>query len=217
MSDLNDLTLTSRIVLGLIFIGFGVFPMLATFDIGPLGQSDINGPPWLGFAAGGVFFAAGMAILVGGVMPLASSMLAIVILVSFAAIGNWIAFGAGVRACSGGVSIGGLGGFTGISGLGCRIPFGLGAVFIDGFLIYVCASMLQKALGGPPELTRTMKFAEWMLWLSLSPFLLILLIVLAFKVVPGVFKTRITTGAWPENKEFKNRKRMKDYLRKKKS
>lgn len=69
--------------------------MLAAFDIGPLHREDINGPPWLAFVAGGLFFLAGVSILMGRIGPLASSTLTVLMLAGFAAIGNWIAFGAG--------------------------------------------------------------------------------------------------------------------------
>lgn len=40
----THLTRRGRLWLGLAFVAFGIVPMLATFDIGPLGTKDINGP-----------------------------------------------------------------------------------------------------------------------------------------------------------------------------
>jgi hypothetical protein len=55
MAEDKPMTPTERVVFGLLFVGVGIFPMLASFDIGPLRSTDINGPPWLGLVAGGVF------------------------------------------------------------------------------------------------------------------------------------------------------------------
>lgn len=63
------LTPRSRFWFGLTFVAFGIMPMLATFDIGRLGTDDINGPPWLGLATGGVFVAAGLAVMAGPERP----------------------------------------------------------------------------------------------------------------------------------------------------
>jgi hypothetical protein len=59
MDQPRQLTPRAALVVGLVFVASGIFPMLAAFDIGPLRQEDISGPPWLGFVAGGVFTAAG--------------------------------------------------------------------------------------------------------------------------------------------------------------
>ena len=80
--------------------------MLAGFDIGPLGREDINGPPWLGFLAGGIFAIASLAMIAG---PLAGGLFGILVLAGLAAIGNGIAFGAGECACSGSISCPGCG------------------------------------------------------------------------------------------------------------
>ena len=59
------------LLVGLVFLAAGILPMLAAFDIGPLGREDINGPPWLGFVAGGIFSTAGLAVMAGPRSPLA--------------------------------------------------------------------------------------------------------------------------------------------------
>ena len=78
----------ARIALGLLCIAGGVMPVLASFDLGPLDRSAINGPPWLGFLAGAVFIAAGIAVMLGERLrhgPLSHGLFALVI-GSFAAI-----------------------------------------------------------------------------------------------------------------------------------
>lgn len=207
MQNVSKLTPTARLVFGALLLGIGSIPILGYFDIGLVGRDDINGPPWMAFAAGGVFVAAALAVMTGGRMPWLAEFMALAILVGFAAIGNWIAFGPGVRVCSGGMSVGGLGGEGGMSGLSCRIPFGLGAVIVNGLMVWVAVSMLQKALGGPPALARTKSAAETLLMACLAP---IIIIALLFAVVPAVAKavrTRVTTGRWPRNESFIRRQR----------
>lgn len=198
-----------RLTLGLLCVGIGAFPMLGAFDLGPLRQADINGPPWLGFVAGGVFFLAGVTILVGRLPPLASSALTVVLLAGFAAIGNWIAFGAGERHCTGSIALPFLGSAGDFSGLGCRIPFGLGALVVDGMLFYAVVATLQKALGGPPRLAKLLKAAQWVVLASLAPILVPLLLVLLVRVAGGALVTRLKTGRWPRNEAFIARQKRK--------
>jgi hypothetical protein len=127
-------------------------------------------------------------------------------------LGNWIAFGAGERACSGSISLPWLWRESDFSGLGCRIPFGLGALITDAFLCYMMVSMLQKALGGPPRLARLLKAAEWLIGASIAPFILLLAIIGIGSAAAGAVKTRWTTGAWPRNEEFIARQRAKGVL-----
>jgi hypothetical protein len=199
-------------VVGLIFVASGVFPMLAAFDIGPLGQDDINGPPWLGFVAGGIFATAGLSIMAGTRSSRAANLLGLLALAGLAMIGNWIAFGAGERVCSGSISLSLMWSESDFSGLGCRIPFGLGALITDAFLCYMIVATLQKALGGPPRLARLLKAAEWLIVASISPFILLLAIMGIGSAAVGALKTRWTTGAWPRNESFIARQKAKGLL-----
>jgi len=184
--------------------------MLASFDIGPLGVEDINGPPWLGFAAGGVFIAGGLAIMLP--KPPFAQLMAFLIIFGLAAIGNWIAFGVGERVCSSSFDFFGFVDNSEHSGLACRIPFGLGAVILDAILLYFSLSTLQKMLGGPPKLQKTLKVSQWIVWLSLSPFLIPLLLFVVAQAGVGAVKTRVQTGQWPQNQKFieRQKRRLKE-------
>ncbi|MCK9387763.1 MAG: hypothetical protein M0Q22_05135 [Sulfuritalea sp.] len=203
----------TALLVGLVFVAAGILPMLAAFGIGPLGPEDINGPPWLGFVAGGIFAAAGLAVIAGPQSPLANGVFAVLTLAGLAAIGNWIAFGVGERVCSGSISLPWRWGESDFSGLGCRIPFGLGALITDAFLCYMIVSLLQKALGGPPRLARLLKAAEWLIVASLAPFILLLLVMAVSSAAAGAVKTRWTTGAWPKNEAFIARQKAKGLLK----
>lgn len=199
-------------LIGLLLVAFGAVLMAATFDIGPLGTDDINGPPWLGVACGGVFAAAGLALVAGPQSPLVARLFGILILAGLAALGNWIAFGVGARACAGSISLPWLSTSSELAGLACRIPFGLGALVVNAFLGWMIASTLQQALGGPPRLARLLKAAEWLMLASLAPLLLPLVLILVLGSAIGAIKTRLTSGAWPRNEEFIARQMRKGLL-----
>lgn len=212
MAESQKITPPANILVGLLCVVIGIFPLLATFDIGPLNHNDINGPPWLGFASGGIFVAAGLAVMVGQSAPLVNGVLAILALAGLAAIGNWIAFGVGERACSGGVSLAWLWSGGQLSDMACRVPFGLGAIVVDGFLCVASVSLLQKALGGPPRLAKLLRISEIVMALTLAPLLLLLLIIMFVQGGIGAIRTRVATGAWPRNEEFIARQKAKGLL-----
>jgi hypothetical protein len=208
----QQLTPGAAHLLGLLLIAAGILPMLAAFDVGPLRQEDINGPPWIGFVAGGIFAAGGAALIAGPQAPLVGGLFGILATAGLAAIGNWIAFGAGERACSGSISLPWLWGTAELSGLACRLPFGVGALIVDAFVCYATIALLQKALGGPPRLARLLKFAEWLIVASLAPFIVLLLVMALVGGVGSAIRSRWTTGAWPRNEEFIARQRAKGLL-----
>lgn len=208
----NQLSPAAAHLIGLLFIASGLFPMLAAFDVGPLRAEDINGPPWLGIAAGGCFAAAGCAIIAGPQSPLLARLFGMLSLLGLVLIGNWVAFGAGERICGGSFSLAGIGGSRDLDGLACRIPFGVGALITDAFLCLMVATTLQQALGGPPRLARVVKAAEWLILASLLPILLPLLLFGLASAALGALKTRLATGAWPRNEEFIARQKAKGWL-----
>ncbi len=197
--------LANRIA-GLLCAACGVLPLLAAFDIGPLHPSDIHGPPWLGIAAGGVFVCAGAAVALGGELPLLRTLFALLTMIGLAALGNWVAFGAGARSCGGTFSLAGLFGAGHLDGLACRLPFGFGALLLDTLLGYGAASLLQKALGGPPRLAWLVKAAGALVLLVLSPLLLLLLLAAIGRSGYDVLKSRLATGRWPRNEAFIRRR-----------
>ncbi len=200
-------------MIGLLFIATGALPMLAAFDIGPLRAEDINGPPWLGLAAGGCFASAGCAIIAGPQSPLPARLFGLLALLGLAAIGNWVAFGAGERICGGSFSLPGVGGSGDLGGLACRIPFGVGALITDAFLCLMLAKTLQQALGGPPRLARLVSVAEWLILASLLPILLPMLVFGLAAGAVGAIRTRFATGVWPRNEEFIARQKAKGLLK----
>jgi hypothetical protein len=206
MAEDKPMTPTARVIFGLLFVGVGIFPMLASFDIGPLRSTDINGPPWLGLVAGGVFAAGGLAVLAGERLAPVRDLMIFSLLLGLAALGNWVAFGAGERVCTG-VSLAGIGLGGSLRGIACRIPFAVGALTMIGVVVLVSVAMLQTRLGGPPALARSKSAAETFLFVCLSPVLAVLAVAVIVPQVVIAVWTRCTSGAWPRNEGFMRRQR----------
>jgi len=213
MGNRRRLPPLSDLLIGLAVIGCGLAPLLAAFDIGPLRRADINGPPWLALVAGGVFVAAGLVVLFGRQVRGLRAVFGLVILFGLAALGNWVAFGAGERACSGSLSFAFLFFRGELAGWQCRLPFALGALIANALCVYATVLTLQRLRGGPPALARAKRAAEGLLVLSLAPLLLPLLLFMAVGIVYAVCRERLRTGTWPRNEAFIARQRGKGLLR----
>lgn len=197
-------SLLVRAILALAMVAVGALPVLAAFDVGPLHRGDINGPPWLGVAAGGVFIAGGVALLAGerarnGTLGYA---LFALVMGSFAAISNWIAFGPGPRECS--IAVAGFA-FEAASmanDIACRAGFGIGAGIIDGCVLLMTARALHDLFGPGLLPTVTEKAAFAVLLIALAPILIPLFAWLIGRSLVEAFATWRATGQWPRNEDF---------------
>jgi hypothetical protein len=198
---------------GLLFLLFGLLPVLGFFGIGPLTSDQVNGPPWLGLAAGGIFVAAGLALMLGNRAERLTEVLALAIIGGLASIGNWIAFGAGERVCGGSISLPFIANTGEFSDLACRLPFGFGAMVVNAILLLAMANLLRKTLGGPPKAAGLIKLSQWLLLVALTPLLLPLLLLLVAQSILESVRTRLVTGAWPRNGSFLRRMSRKAKLR----
>ncbi|MEZ5613793.1 MAG: hypothetical protein R3E35_01105 [Rhodocyclaceae bacterium] len=207
MKQTGPLSPLARGLIALFFLASGALPILAAFDVGPVRARDINGPPWLGLAAGGIFALAGIVVLVGEARhkpPLSWLVAAAgaLILVAFAAIGNWIAFGPGPRACSAGIGTLLFSASRSAGEWECRIAFGIGAIALDG----LCAGAALRGLGklaGPGRLGGGFeKLGDGLVFLGLLPILLPLLLFAIVKSAATAFAEYRRTGKWPRNEAF---------------
>lgn len=211
VSDARQLSPKARLLVALACAAAGVVPVLAAFDLGPLHQKDINGPPWLGAAAGGVFVPAALALAFGesGRFKWVSSVAAILILASFAAIATWIAVGPGTRGCTGSFSGIFFASSRGADELECRIAFGIGAAMLDGLLLWGIGAALAKLLG-PGLLPQAVeKTGQGIVILTLSPLLLMLVVFGLGKALAEGLREYRKTGKWPRNEAFIARMRLK--------
>lgn len=210
MAAQGTLSPTGRILTGLFCIACGIPAALAAFDIGPFGSGDINGPPWLGLLAGGVFMAAGLSLILGArqrTSALSYGLFAFII-AAFACIANWIAFEPGPRACA--VAFVGLLFESGSwwNAIACRAGFGIGAVLMDGLVLWMIAGALRNILGPGklPNAIETLGIA--ILLLALAPIILPMLVFPIGRILLEGFATWRQTGQWPRNEAFIQR--MKD-------
>ena len=199
-----------RVLLGLLGMAGGAVPMLAAFNLGPLDSGAINGPPWLGFLAGAVFVAAGIALLLGERLrhgALSHGLMAL-ILGAFAAIGSWVAFGPGPRACT--IAFEGFLFDTAWSNeIVCRVGFGIGAVMVDGLVLVTLAAAL-RALLGPGALPRAIEtLGIALILIALAPILLPTFVFGLGKILLEGFATWRATGRWPRNENFIRRMKAK--------
>lgn len=193
-----------RAILALAMVAVGALPVLAAFDVGPLDRTDINGPPWLGVATGGIFIAGGIALLAGerardGMLGYG---LFALVMGGFAAVANWIAFGPGPRECS--IAVAGLlfAAASGANEIACRAGFGIGAGIIDGCVLLMTARALRDLFGPGPVPTVAEKAARALLLLALAPILIPLLAWLIGRSLVDAFLTWRATGRWPRNEAF---------------
>jgi hypothetical protein len=206
MSEPSDKSLSpaGRLFFGLLCGLAGIFPFLAAFDVGPLRQEDINGPPWLAAVAGGVFILAGIAVARGeqAQQSVFGHFLLLGIIGSFAAIGNWIAFGPGLRECSGGFSGLFLPSYHNAGEIECRVAFGIGAGMVNGMLLMAFAGVMRRLTGPSLFADLVEKFGKALLLLSLLPILLLLVVMLLGKSFFEGWREYRKTGKWPRNEAF---------------
>ena len=124
-----------------------------------------------------------------------------IILVSFAAIGSWIAFGPGPRACT--IAFEGfLFDAAWSNDLACRVGFGIGAVMVDGMVLLAIAGAL-RALIGPGALPRAVEtLGVALILIALAPILLPTLVFILGRILLESFTTWRATGRWPRNEGF---------------
>ena len=204
MATQTPMSPAARIFFGLFCIACGTPPALSAFDIGPFSSADINGPPWLGLLAGGVFIAVGIAMLLGNLQRSGpgSYILFSFVLAALTAIANWIAFGPGPRACT--IAFAGF--FfesdSWANGLACRAGFGIGAAMLDGFMLWMVAKALRDIIGEGPLPNAIEKLGIAFLILAVAPIFLPLLIFPFGRALLEGFRVWRKTGAWPRNEEF---------------
>jgi len=208
VSDSDVPSFGVRVVLGLLFAAMGLFPILAAFDVAPMHARDIHGPPWLGLVAGGIFVLGGIFLVIYDATiryPWLGSLFALALVGGLGAIGNWIAFGAGTRVCSGDTLVGWLVDSRSAREIECRAAFGIGALMIDGMLVWVLGVGFRQ-MGMPGRFPSVLeKLGKGLLLLALSPILIVLVAILIGKALYEACATRVRTGAWPRNPDFRKK------------
>lgn len=177
MSDEPKLSSRARVVMGFLFVLGGIYPILAALNVPGLNEGK-NAPDWVVALAGVLFMFGGAAIWAQGTAAekMVSNVAGIAILCGLAAIANWIAFGAGERACSGGFSLWFFSGEREAGQWECRAAFGIGAAMLDAIILLAFAGLLKSAFGPRLWIRLLEKLAWGMVLVALSPFILLLII-----------------------------------------
>ena len=167
------------ILIALLVIAAGLFPMLDALEVFPDSDERMNAPPWVVFLAGSLFFTCGMWLLLRSIVGEAKAMafgsvVGVVVFLGLAAIVNWIAFGGGDRNdCSGGVSALGIEISKAASEFECRAAFGYGALLLDILFLRGIAWQLGQRSPGSRSIRAIEKVSEWSMGLLLLPLILL--------------------------------------------
>ncbi|MDX1392740.1 MAG: hypothetical protein R3195_00045 [Gemmatimonadota bacterium] len=125
---------------GIIGVGSGLIPV---------DPSSVHAPGWVIILCGGVFGLSGVAAcLAGRTEEWVGEVLVLALMIGFATVFSWVAFGPGERRFSGGAAVGGVGVTGRVGSAVGRIAFGLGALMMWAIVAAV-ASKLAKRLRGP--------------------------------------------------------------------
>lgn len=157
----------------------GLFPILDALDVFPDSASRMSAPRWIVLMAGGLFFIAGMYVLLLAVVgeAMARGIGEVVGLATFlglSAIVHWIAFGGGDRNdCSGGFSGLGVGFSSGVPDLECRAAFGYGALLMDFVFLRATAWWIAQRVPDSRAARLFEKISEWGIGLLLLPLVLL--------------------------------------------
>lgn len=171
--DIRDIPPLTGILMGGLFLVAGLMILFVALDWIQVDPASIHAPRWVLGLCGGMFALAGLGCLYYGLsnglgrgareraggddgFPIVPWLMGLVIAGGMTVVASWIAFGAGERAFSGSVGVGGVevGGSGRSETLG-RWVFGIGAVMTGLFTIWGLVYGLRRLTGtrrsGPRE------------------------------------------------------------------
>lgn len=173
----EDMSLWARLLTGGFAAAMGLMIMAMAAGVIPVDPSSVHAPPWVIHVAGGMFTLVGLWMVTAGnpVGRALDQVVGPVVLMGLLSILHWVAFGPGVRQCSGGFSIPFLSAWRVTGDLGCRMAFGYGALLFDGLLLGAfLGSWTDAHLEGGWKRVGS-GLSATLIVVPLSPFLLILI------------------------------------------
>ncbi len=158
----------------------GVMVILAALDVAPFDQASRHAPRWVVMLAGGLFVLAGVVVWTQGSpgAQAAGHAVAYAMVIGLAAVVDWVAFGPGTRACTSTLSFFGFGTWRRAPDLECRIAFGIGALMTDAIVLMMAADAARRLLGPGLWVTALERAGRAGLVVTISPFLLLLVILM---------------------------------------
>jgi hypothetical protein len=132
----ESMSLPARLLLGGLTTGMGLMIVGVAGGIVPVDPTTVYAPMWIIFTAGGMFTLVGLWMATAGT-PVGDALNRVVgpvVLVGLLSILHWVAFGPGIRQCSGGISLPFLSTWGATGDLQCRLAFGYGALLFDGLI-----------------------------------------------------------------------------------
>ncbi len=136
-----------KLLAAMLFLACGLSTVVGVY----LHLERVNGPVWLGYAAGGAFVLTGLAIVSQEQgYKNTFNWLVFGMLVSLFCIGAWVAFGPGARVC--GVALPGFSSSAG--GLVCRSAFSLGASMVGAMAVWQLVRILRRNLTNRSDKTK---------------------------------------------------------------
>lgn len=191
MSNQNlPTSLAGRLLVGGIFAAPGLLIVAVgtrTIEVDP---STVHAPYWLLTLLGSMFVVAGLWLMTDGT-PVGRAMKLIVgptILIGLLTALHWVAFGPGVRQCSGGIEIPFVTLWQTTGDMQCRLAFGLGAVVFDGLVLGGLLTQLAKKMGTGAGRVWTERIANAFIVLGLIPLLPLVLLAVGLKIVVRRFR-----------------------------
>lgn len=171
---------------GLLILGVG----LRVVDVDP---ASVHAPHWLIAVLGGMFVVVGVWLYSRGtrVEPLLEAVVGPAALGGLLTALHWVAFGPGVRSCSGGITLPFVSAWRAVGGLECRMAFGFGALLFDGVLLSAGLSQLADHWLEGPSAKVADVLSKGVLLVAVAPLLPLLLVAFAFKAGAAAIAARI--------------------------
>ena len=159
-------------------IAAGIVPMLDALDVFPGSASRMSAPRWVVLLVSSLFIMAGFYVLLLALAGAAGArafgmVLGLAMFIGLAAVAHWVAFGDGERACSGGVSAGGMGVSGPVPDWECRAAFGYGALLMDFLFLRGTAWWIAQGRPRQRPVLILEKVSEWGMGLMLLPLVLL--------------------------------------------
>jgi len=194
MTDNNlPTSVLARLLFGGIFAAPGILIMAVgtkTLEVDP---STVHAPYWLLTMIGGMFAIAGLWIISAGT-PAERFMKVIVgpaVLIGIVTALEWVAFGPGVRQCTGSLSIPFVSFATIQSDMQCRIGFGFAAIIFDGLFLGAGITQLAKKMDDGAGKLWTGRVGNAAFVIGLLPLVPLILLALGMQWVGRVYKKAV--------------------------